>query len=130
MNKLKLPNGKPNIIDHNMIACFLVHIRIITVEIIDLIEKQWSRFKQGKMYTIDNITYNDLIQYQYAKIKIINGIYWNSDYIDNIQLIKNLYKEKSMLTILVISIKSRIKLIMFTAFFLQKIRKKLIKTKG
>jgi hypothetical protein len=48
---------------------------IIKVEILDFIEKHWSRFKKGNVYTIDNITYKDLIEYQNAKIKIISGVF-------------------------------------------------------
>jgi hypothetical protein len=61
---------------------------MIKIEILDIIEKQWSGFKKGNVYTMDNITYKDLIQFQDAKIKIISGIYWESmDYIDNNQIL-------------------------------------------
>jgi hypothetical protein len=56
---------------------------IIKVEILDIIEKSWSRFKKDNVYTIDNITYKDLIEYQNAKINIISGIYWDEGYIYN-----------------------------------------------
>jgi hypothetical protein len=70
---------------------------IIKVEILDVIEKQGSRFNKGNVYTIDNITYYDLIQYQDARIKIISGIYWDGNYIDNNEVMKNLLAIKSQI---------------------------------
>jgi hypothetical protein len=95
MTQLLVSKGKPKVIngifDDRMNYTF-----IIKVEILDIIEKQWSRFKKGNVYTIDNITYNDLIQYQNAKIKIISGIFWESmDYIDNNEELKDLLAIKS-----------------------------------
>jgi hypothetical protein len=52
-------------------------------------------FQKGNVYTIDNITYNDLIQYQNAKIKITSGIFWDGDYIDNHEVLKYLVACKS-----------------------------------
>jgi hypothetical protein len=83
MTQLRIPKGKPKvfngIIDDIMNCTF-----IIKVEILDVIEKPWSRFKKDNAYTIDNIIYKDLITYQDAKIKIISNIYWDEGYIDNI----------------------------------------------
>jgi hypothetical protein len=76
MTQLRIPKGKPKVLNgiiDDIIGCTF----IITVEILDVIEKIWSRFKKSNVYIIDNITYKDLIQYQDAKIKIITGIYWD-----------------------------------------------------
>jgi hypothetical protein len=78
MTQLRISKGKPKEI-HKMKASLKIerlHSFIIKAEIIEFIDKQWSRFKKGNVYTIDNITYYYLIQYQNAKIKIINGLYW------------------------------------------------------
>jgi hypothetical protein len=37
------------------------------MEILDIIEKQWSRFTIVNVDTIDNIAYHDFIQYQNEK---------------------------------------------------------------
>jgi hypothetical protein len=74
MTQLRIPNGKPkwiNGIIDGIIDCTFIS----KVEILDVIEKPWSRFKKGNVYTIDKIIYKDLIQYQNAKIKIIAGIF-------------------------------------------------------
>jgi hypothetical protein len=70
---------------------------IINVEKLDIIEKHWSRFQGDNVYTIENFLYNDLIQSQNTKIKIINGIYCDGDegYIDNIQVLRDLLEIKS-----------------------------------
>jgi hypothetical protein len=70
---------------------------IIKVKILDIIEKHWSRFKKDNVYTIDNITYFDLIHCQCAKIQIINWVYWDGDegYVYNTELINNLLEIKS-----------------------------------
>jgi hypothetical protein len=73
MTILRIPNGKPKWIEE-IIDDILTFI--IKIEILDLIEKQWSRLKKGNFNPIDYITYYDLIQYQNAKI--INGIDWES----------------------------------------------------
>jgi hypothetical protein len=88
MTQLKIPKGKPKWIDdnnikNNNIDDILDYTFIIKIEILDIIEKYWSRFKKDNVYTIDNITYKELIKYQDAKIKIISGIYWDEGYIDN-----------------------------------------------
>jgi hypothetical protein len=84
---LLIPKRKSRIIDDSNITASTF---IIPVEIIDIIEKHWSRIKKGNIYTIDNIIYNDFIQYQYATIKIINGIYWESEYIESNEVLRNL----------------------------------------
>jgi hypothetical protein len=70
---------------------------IIKVEILDIIEKQWSRFKKDNVYTIDTLTDNDLIQCQNAKIKIISGVYWDAEYVDNNEVLKDLLAIKSQI---------------------------------
>jgi hypothetical protein len=72
MTKLRIPKGKPNVI--KIFDDIMDYTFIIKVEILDIIEKQLSRFKKDNVYTIDNITYKDLIIYQDSKIKIISGI--------------------------------------------------------
>jgi hypothetical protein len=59
MTQLQIPKGKPKII--NGLIDDLNGINIcctffIKVEILDSIEKPWSRFKKDNVYTIDNIT--------------------------------------------------------------------------
>jgi hypothetical protein len=71
---------------------------IIKVEMVYVLEKPWSKFKKGNVYTIDNITYKDLIEYQNAKIKIIDRIFWDEGYIDNINdVLNNLLVIKSQI---------------------------------
>jgi hypothetical protein len=82
MTQLSIPKGKQKWIN-GIIDDVIDNTFIIKAEILDVIEKIWSRFKKGNVYTIDNITYKDLIQFQDTKIKIISGIYWNEGYIDN-----------------------------------------------
>jgi hypothetical protein len=95
MTQLRIPKGKPKwingIIGDNNIDDILDCMFIISVEILDVIEKCWSRFKKDNVYTIDTITYKDLIEYQDAKIKIISGIYWDEGYIDNNDELKDQY---------------------------------------
>jgi hypothetical protein len=93
MTQLEIPKGKPKEI--GIIGDSFTYTFIIKVEILDIIEKQWSRFKKGNVYTIDNITYNELITYQDAKIKIISEIYWDEGYIDNNNVLKDLLYIKS-----------------------------------
>jgi hypothetical protein len=96
MTPLRIPNGKPmmiedsNIIDEN-------NTFIIKVEILAIVEKPWSRFKKDDVYTIDNITYCDLLQYQNARIKIISSVYWDADYVDNNEVVNNLLAIKSQI---------------------------------
>jgi hypothetical protein len=59
MTQIGIPKGKPRVIENSNIIDD--NTFIIKVEILDGIEKQWSRFKKGNVYTIDNITYHDLI---------------------------------------------------------------------
>jgi hypothetical protein len=83
MIQLKIPKGKPKWINDNNIDDIMNCTFIIKVEILDIIEKYWSKFKKDNVYTIDNITYKDLIEYQDVKIKIISGIFWAEGYIDD-----------------------------------------------
>jgi hypothetical protein len=94
MTQLKIQKGKPKVFNGN-IDDIIDYTFIIKVEILDIIEKYWSRFKKGMLYTIDNITYKDLFEYQNAKIKIISGIYWDEGYIDNNDVLNNLLNIKS-----------------------------------
>jgi hypothetical protein len=94
MTQLRIPKGKPKVMEifDGIVDDTRDNTFISKVEILYVIEKQWSRFKKYNVYTIDNITYKDLIKYQDAKIKIISGIYWESlDYIDNNQNFKIYY---------------------------------------
>jgi hypothetical protein len=92
-----MPKGKLKWID-GIIDDIINYTFIIKIEILDVIEKQWSRFKKDNVYTIDNITYKDLIEYQDAKIKIITGIFWDEGYIDNSNdVLNNLLTSKSQL---------------------------------
>jgi hypothetical protein len=79
MTQLQIPEGKPKVME--IVDDLLNNTFIIKVEILAVLEKPWSRFKKSYVYTIDNITYKDLIEYQNAKIKIISGIYWDEGYI-------------------------------------------------
>jgi hypothetical protein len=54
MTQLSIPNGKPKMID-DIVDDILNNTFIIKVEILDVIEKPWSRFKKLNVYTIDNI---------------------------------------------------------------------------
>jgi hypothetical protein len=97
MTQLRIPKGKPKWIN-GLFDDIMDYTFIIKVEILDVIEKQWSRFKKDNVYTIDNITYKDLSKYQDAKIKIISGIYWESmEYIDNNDVLNNLLAIKSQI---------------------------------
>jgi hypothetical protein len=60
---------------------------IIEVEIESLIVKHWFRFKASNTYIIDNIAYQDLMRYQYAKMTIADDICWDSGYIDNTNIV-------------------------------------------
>jgi hypothetical protein len=71
MTQLRIPKGKPKEWNGEILTSYTF---IIKVEILDIIEKHWSRFKAGHAYSIDNITYKDLIEFQDAKIKIISCI--------------------------------------------------------
>jgi hypothetical protein len=98
MSNLRIPKCKPKVINDNNIIDDVDNTFIIKFEIFDIIEKHWSRFKKGNTYTIDNITYKDLIEFQNAKIKIISGIYWESmEYIDNNEVLRNLLAIKSQI---------------------------------
>jgi hypothetical protein len=89
MAQLRIPKGKPRVIEDDNITDEN-NTFIIKVEILDVVEKPSSRFKKDNVYIIDNITYNDFIQYQNVKIKIISSIYWNEGYIDNNEIRRNL----------------------------------------
>jgi hypothetical protein len=76
---IDIVKGKPKIITENIIT-EIQNINNITfiaeVKIEYLKEKYWfNRFKADNIYTIDNIPYEDLINFQDAKIKILKGIY-------------------------------------------------------
>jgi hypothetical protein len=58
MTQLRIPKDKPKWID-GIIDDKITYTFIINVEIFDVIGKQWSRFRQGNVYTLDNITFND-----------------------------------------------------------------------
>jgi hypothetical protein len=65
MTQLQIPKGKPKVINriiNDVMDCTL----IIKIDILDIIEKQWSRFKKGNIYTIDNIT---IKYYLISKVK-------------------------------------------------------------
>jgi hypothetical protein len=81
--QLRIPKGKPKKWINGIVSDILTCTFIIKVEVLDVIEKSWSKFKKGNVYIIDNITYKDLIEYQNAKIKIRSGVYWDEGYIDN-----------------------------------------------
>jgi hypothetical protein len=77
-SKIITENIKENIINNinNTNITFIAQVKIEYLK-----EKYWSnKFKADNIYTIDNIAYEDLINFQDAKIKILKGIYWdNSD---------------------------------------------------
>jgi hypothetical protein len=87
ISNLRIPKGKPKWIDgkddDRMNYTFIIKVEILSID-----GKQWSTFKKDNVYTIDNITYNDLIQYQDAKI--INGIFLDEGYVDNNDELKNI----------------------------------------
>jgi hypothetical protein len=81
MINIDIVKGKPKIITENIISDIQNinnNITFITeVKIEYLKEKYWSKFKADSTttYIIDNIAYEDLINFQDAKIKILKGIY-------------------------------------------------------
>jgi hypothetical protein len=90
MTQLRIPKGKSKVVN-GIIDDIMNCTFIINFEILAFIEKCWSRFKKDMLYTIDSITYKDLIEYQDAKIKIISDIYWDEGYFDNTNdVLKNL----------------------------------------
>jgi hypothetical protein len=68
---------------------------IVEVYIESLTTKHWSRFKACNIYVIDNIAYQDLIQYQEAEMKILRGICLNDSSTDNNTVIKSLLDKKA-----------------------------------
>jgi hypothetical protein len=100
MTQLQIPRGKPKVMEifDGVIDDILDNTFIIKVEILDVIEKPWSKFKKDMLCTIDNITYKDLIEYHNAKMKIIDGIFWDEGYIDNSNdVLNNLLAIKSQI---------------------------------
>jgi hypothetical protein len=130
MTQLQIPKGKPKIFKGN-INDILNSTFIIGVEILNVIEKPWSRFKKDMLCTIDNITYKDLIEYQNAKMKIISGIFCDEGYINNnIDVLNNLLTIKSQINDVdeIYKIKKQINFVHGLLLTKDKI-KKVIKTK-
>jgi hypothetical protein len=68
---------------------FLVEVAIISVT-----EKTWSRFKCRSKSVIDNITSQDSVMYQKAKIRIVHVVYLDENISDNGDIIMGLLKRK------------------------------------